>query len=162
MIPLAVCWHTSLGRQDGDHTGQHWVIDGPPIYSVLADCYLKLGLCSISKTLANVSLKHRYFRPTLANVILSWTRPRCSEGGELMGLWPHTLHNTRILLPRLLLKLILYMIIMLLMRVSLKYCTPFCPYSVQQNLIIFCCASVTTGIFLPSKLAIHEKVNVYS
>ena len=38
------------------------------------------GLRSISKTFANVSLKTHYFRRTLANVSLSWTRPRSVNG----------------------------------------------------------------------------------
>ena len=37
---------------------------------------LRAGLRWISKTFGTVALKHRYFRITLADVSLSWTRPR--------------------------------------------------------------------------------------
>ena len=47
--------------------------------SIVVGQYLhgpKPGLCSKGKTIANVSPKHMYFRLPLANVRLSWTRPR--------------------------------------------------------------------------------------
>ena len=41
------------------------------------------GLGSISKTLANISQKHTYFRRTFVNVRLTWTRPRGCLNNDL-------------------------------------------------------------------------------